>query len=106
MNKFSSSFFKFDMTSEQKEYLDIISLGFESQNLFNLPKELRQRILKYEIDDLIFQTAENLFYYVQEEIKKQPKSIKRFLESFVNEYELFMKFFDYVYRFSNLSDFE
>ena len=106
LNRISSEFYKFEMTSEQKEFLEVISLGRPALNLFNLPKELRQKISSWEIDDLIFQTAESLFYFVLEEIKKEPISIKNFLEGFVGDYALYMKYFDYVYRFSHISSFE
>lgn len=106
LNKISSEFYKFEMTLEQKEYLSVINLGRPGLNLFNLPKELREKISNWEIDDLIFQTAENLFYFVIEEIKKQPFSIKNYFEEFVKDYDLFMKYFDYIYRFSHISSFE
>lgn len=106
MNRISSAYYKFDITPEQKEYLEIISLGRNSMNLFNLSKEIREKIKNWEIDDFIFQTAESIFKFVQEEIKTQSKDIRNFLESFVNDYNLFMIYFDYIYRFSQISDFE
>lgn len=106
LNRISSEFYKFTMTPEQKEYLEIISLGRPALNLFNLPKELREKISSWEIDDFIFQTAESLFYFVKEEIKNESISVRNFFEGFVLDYELYMKYFDYVYRFSHLSSFE
>jgi len=93
------------MTPEQKEYLDIISLGRKSTNMFSLPREIREKVKNWEIDDFIFETAESLFKNIQKEIKSQPRDVKKFFESFVNDYDLYMIYFDYIYRFSHISDF-
>lgn len=106
-NKFSSSFFKFEASPEQMEYLDILSEGRSSSiNYMNLEKELKQKLMEYEIDDLINQTAENLFEFVQIEVKKLSKNIRNFFEGFVYEHDLYMKYFDYINRYSNLILFE
>ena len=106
INKISSAFFKFDSTQEQQEYLDIISLGTDSINILNLPKNLREYVKKYEIDDSIYETAENLFNFVKQEVNKLKNSEKDFFNTFINDFELYRKYFDYVYRFGQMSNFE
>ena len=99
-NLFPSGYFKFDISKNQREYLDVISFGRESSNIFNLPKQLRNELKVLNLDFTLLDNILNIFNFVKTETQKKPKQIKDCMNSFIQDEDLFLIFFDYISRFA------
>jgi len=103
-NLYPSGFFKFDITRKQKEYLDIISLGQNNANVFNLSVNLRNELKKLNIQLTFLDNLLELFNFIKEKTQKLGKLTKEAMNTFINDEKLFLIYYDFILRYSTQID--
>jgi hypothetical protein len=103
-NFYPSGFYKFDINNKQKEYLDIISLNKKDDSSFNISNQLRKELQRLNIEFSVLKNVIDLFKYVKSSTQKLGKSTKDAMNTFINDEKLFLTYFDFVVRYSLISD--
>jgi hypothetical protein len=103
-NLYPTGFYKFDINNKQKEYLEIISLSKEDDPAFLIPINLRKELQKLNIEFTVLKNLIALFNYVKSNTQKLGKSTKDAMNTFINDEKLFITYFDFISKYSVISE--